>query len=79
MNGSEYVGELRYMHVPTNAIPGFALMGPENRPTDYINGGEWDDDIPKNIAPVLGPFLRGSYTKRRHPWEGARREDETAL
>ena len=30
--------------------------------------GEWDDDIPVNIAPVLGPFVRGNLTKRREPW-----------
>ncbi len=40
---------------------------------------EWDDDIPRNIAPVLGNFVRGRYTKRREQWRGPRRDDETTL
>ena len=34
-----------------------------------IHGGEWDDDIPPNIAPVLGAFVRGKYGTRRYPWQ----------
>jgi hypothetical protein len=40
---------------------------------DAIHGGEWDDDVAVNIAPVLGAFARGSYRVRRYPtWTPAR-------
>jgi hypothetical protein len=32
-----------------------------------------------NIAPVLGAFVRGTYTKRVQPWRGTLHGDETAL
>jgi hypothetical protein len=75
----EFVGELSYLGLPTDKIPGFALLTDANRPTDYVHGGEWDEDVAENIAPVLSKFVRGAYVKRRHPWRGARRDDETAL
>lgn len=75
----EFVGELSYLGLPTSAIPGFALLTDGNRPADYVHGGEWDEDVAENIAPVLSKFVRGSYDKRRHPWQGARRDDETTL
>lgn len=49
-------------------IPGFFLLAPDLTPRDGVTGAEWDDDIPVNIAPVLGPFVRGKYTRRREPW-----------
>lgn len=73
----DYQRELDQLGFPTEKIPGFALVGKTNRPLDFIHGGEWDDDIPKNIAPVLGKFVRGSLLKRRDPWRGPRREGET--
>ncbi len=48
--------------------PGYFLLGADGRPSDGIDGGEWGEDIPANIAPVLGPFLRGDYPHRRTPW-----------
>ena len=47
--------------------------------SDGINGGEWDDDIAINIAPVLGPFVRGTYAKRRSPWKKLPRPGGTVL
>ena len=49
-------------------VPGFFLLAPDLTPRDGITGAEWDDDIPGNIAPVLGPFVRGRYPQRREPW-----------
>lgn len=41
---------------------------------DAIHGGEWDEDIAVNIAPVLGAFSHGNYRARRNPaWTPARR------
>ncbi len=75
----EFQVELERLGIPTEKIPGFTLLDAHNRPLDFIHGGEWDADIAPNIAPVLGKFVNGSYTKRRHPWHGAAREDETPI
>jgi len=75
----DFALELQQFNIPIDKIPGFALLGADQRPADYVNGGEWDEDIASNIAPVLGKFVRGAYTKRRDPWRGGAREDETAL
>jgi hypothetical protein len=79
VNVRDFVADLRYLGIPSDKFPGFVLLGPTNRPTDYVNGGEWDEDVPRNIAPVLGNFVKGSYTKRREPWRGIKRDDETTL
>jgi hypothetical protein len=61
--------ELDDMGVPTDSFPWFVLLGPDLVPRDGINGGEWGDDVPANIAPVLGPFVRGTYRQRRETWK----------
>jgi hypothetical protein len=65
----DYQGDLEHLGIPTQFVPGFALLDTNNRPVDYLHGGEWDDDIPENIAPVLDRFVHGTYAKRRHPWQ----------
>ncbi|MCA9631649.1 MAG: DUF4190 domain-containing protein [Myxococcales bacterium] len=79
VNVRDHLLELQRLRIPTDKIPGFALLSPENRPLDYVNGGEWDADIADNIAPVLEKFVRGEYKKRREPWRGGRRDDETPI
>ena len=79
VNRDEFQIELDQLGIPTEKIPGFALLDAHNHPRDFIHGGEWDADIAANIAPVLGKFAHGGYPKRRHPWHGAARDDETAL
>jgi hypothetical protein len=74
-----YQAELARLRLPTQALPGFALIGKSGRPIDFVHGGEWDEDIAPNIAPVLGKFVRGEYETRRYPWRGGIRDDETAL
>lgn len=74
-----HAAELLRLGVPVEAVPGFALLSETLRPVDYVHGGEWDADIPENIAPVLGAFVRGKYARRRHPFRGPTRPDETAL
>ena len=59
--------ELKALHMPTNVYPAFFVLGPDMRPIDAIHGGEWGEDIAQNIAPVLGPFVRGEYRRRQHP------------
>ncbi len=75
----EFQIELERLSIPTEKIPGFVLLDARNHPRDFIHGGEWDADIAPNIAPVLGKFAHGSYPRRRHPWHGAAREDETPI
>ena len=75
----EFQVELERLSIPTEKIPGFVLLDSRNHPRDFIHGGEWDADIAPNIAPVLGKFAHGSYPRRRHPWHGVAREDETPI
>jgi hypothetical protein len=79
VDAADFRPELVKLGVPIDVTPGFALIGSDGAPADYLNGGEWDADIPENIAPVLGGFVRGTYRTRRNPWIGPRRGDETAL
>lgn len=71
--------ELRRLGVPIDNVPGFTLLDTHARALDHIHGGEWDDDIPANIAPILDRFLRHSLSARRHPWARPLREGETPL
>ncbi|HLV19771.1 MAG TPA: DUF4190 domain-containing protein [Polyangiaceae bacterium] len=81
----EFALDLRHLGIPveqsngTVVVPGFVLLGPQQRPVDYLHGGEWDADIPANIAPVLGSFVRGTYKRRRHPWQAGPRPDAVTL
>ena len=75
----EFQPELERLGIPTEKIPGFALLDSRSHARDFIHGGEWDADIAANIAPALGKFAHGGYGKRRHPWRGPARDDETPL
>jgi len=75
----DFPPELDRLGIPTENIPGFALLDGRSHAKDFIHGGEWDADIAANIAPVLGKFAHGGYSKRRHPWRGPARDDETQL
>ena len=79
LDAQDFQVELKHLAVPVRKLPAFVLLGEDNRPLDYVHGGEWDEDIARNIAPVLGRFLRGTLTERRDPWRGPRREDETPI
>jgi hypothetical protein len=79
VDASQRAGELSDLGVPVDSVPGFALLGRTLHPVDYVHGGEWDADIPENIAPVLGAFVRGKYLRRRHPFRRPHRPDDTAL
>ncbi|MFZ5897343.1 MAG: DUF4190 domain-containing protein [Myxococcota bacterium] len=79
VDANEYAPELSALGIPTDTIPGFALIAGGRRVSDYVDGGEWDADIAQNIAPVLGAFIQGKYRVRRHRFRGEERADETAL
>jgi hypothetical protein len=71
--------ELQRLNLYEQKIPAFLLLSEEARPVDVIHGGEWDDDVAANIAPVMRRFVRGTYIHRRDPWRGGHRADETTL
>jgi hypothetical protein len=79
LDAAEFLAELARLGVPMDAFPSFVLLGPDGHATDYVDGSEWDDDVPQNIAPVLKSFVEGTYTKRRSPWHGGLHEDETPI
>lgn len=79
LSGVDFLAELSRMGVPMDAFPAFLLVGPDGFPTDYVDGGEWDDDVPQNIAPVLKSFMEGTYRHRRAPWRGGIHDDETPI
>jgi len=61
--------DLDSLQIPRNDYPGFFVLGPDLRPRDGMDAGEWDANIPENMAPVLSAFVRGQVTKRRTPWQ----------
>ncbi|EYF03697.1 DUF4190 domain-containing protein [Chondromyces apiculatus] len=61
--------DLEELKIPSRRYPGFFLPALDLTPQDGVDGGEWDDDVPENIAPVLGAFVRGQFTMRREPWK----------
>jgi len=60
--------DLETLKMPHDSIPYFFLLALDLSPKDGINGGEWDEDVPPNIAPVLGAFIRGKYGSRKQVW-----------
>ncbi|HEY8074775.1 MAG TPA: DUF4190 domain-containing protein [Labilithrix sp.] len=62
-----FAAELAAMRVETNAVPWFYMLDGTARPLDAINADEWDDNVPENMAPVLGAFVKGSLGARRSP------------
>jgi hypothetical protein len=79
LRATDFGAELARVGIPIEAFPGFALVGPNGYAADYLHGGEWDADIPQNIAPVLKSFVDGTYAHRRSPWRGGPHEDETSI
>ncbi|MDI1448840.1 DUF4190 domain-containing protein [Polyangium sp. 6x1] len=61
--------DLTGLKMPHERVPTFFLLAPDLYPRDAIDGGEWDEDVPANMAPVLGAFVRGKYETRRQSFE----------
>jgi hypothetical protein len=60
--------DLDTLKMPHDRYPAFFLLNVDLTPKDGIDGGEWDEDVAQNIAPVLGAFVRGKYAQRRQQW-----------
>lgn len=78
-DAASFPAELRQLGVPIDTVPGFTLLDSHARALDHIHGGEWDADIPANIAPVLDKFVKRAFAGRRHPWSRPLRDGETTL
>lgn len=57
--------DLRSLDMFPSPYPGYFLFGPDLAIRDAIDGGEWGPDVAENIAPILGPFVRGQYESRK--------------
>lgn len=79
VDASEFAPDLGALGIPSETVPGFALIAAGQRVSDYVDGGEWDADIAQNIAPVLGAFVQGKYRVRRRQFQSEERADQTAL
>lgn len=78
-DAASFSAELQDLGVPVDNLPGFTLLDARAHALDHIHGGEWDADIPANMAPVLDRFLRHHLNSRRHPWARPLRQGETPL
>jgi hypothetical protein len=59
--------DLASMRVDTRTVPWFYKLDAHARPVDAVSADEWEENVPENMAPVLGPFVRGKLGERRVP------------
>jgi hypothetical protein len=64
--------EVESIELSAGSIPWFVKLDANFHPVDAITSNEWGDDIAPNMAPVLGAFVKGTYTTRKHPWKPGR-------
>jgi hypothetical protein len=59
--------ELKDLKMDVGSVPWFFKIDDKLKTLDAISSGEWDDDVPENIAPVMRDFMAGKLKKRRYP------------
>jgi hypothetical protein len=79
VDASQFGAELIDLQLPVTELPGFAILSPDGTPLDFIHAGEWEEDSPSHMAPVLESFVERAMTHRRFPWRGGPRSDETPI
>ncbi len=79
LDARQFAAELGDLGIPTARLPGLSRLNESGEPTDYLHSGEWDDERPELMAPILGRFARGRRSQRRFPWRGGQRVDETSI
>jgi thioredoxin-related protein len=63
----DFDAELKSEGMLENTLPWFYKLDATLRPVDAISAGEWDDNVPDNMAPVLKSFVSGTLRARRDP------------
>jgi hypothetical protein len=63
----EFDAELKSLGMLETTLPWFYKVDAALRPVDAISAGEWDDNVPENMAPVLKSFVAGTLRARRMP------------
>lgn len=79
INASQFSAELVDLQLPVADLPGFALLSREGTPLDFLHAGEWEEDTPQQMAPILESFVVHQWHRRRFPWRGGTRSDETPI
>jgi hypothetical protein len=63
----DFDAELKSVGMLETTLPWFYKVDAALRPVDAISAGEWDDNVPENMAPVFKSFLAGTLRARRNP------------
>jgi hypothetical protein len=63
----DFDAELKSEGMLETTLPWFYKLDATLRPVDAISAGEWDDNLPENMAPVLKAFMSGTLRSRRDP------------
>ena len=61
----DFDDELRAAGMLEQTLPWFYRIDSALHPIDAISAGEWDENVPENMAPVLKSFLAGTLRARR--------------
>jgi hypothetical protein len=79
VDATQFGAELADLQIPVSELPGFALLSRDGTPLDFLHAGEWEEDAPQDMAPVLESFVERAPMHRRFPWRGGPRSDETPI
>jgi hypothetical protein len=79
VNASQFSAELVDLQLPVTDLPGFAVLSRDGTPLDFLHAGEWEEDTPQQMAPILESFVIHQSHHRRFPWRGGTRSDETPI
>jgi hypothetical protein len=66
----DFASELHAGGMLEDTLPWFYKVDTTLRPIDSISAGEWDANIPQNMAPVLRAFVTGTLRARRDSAQG---------
>ncbi len=79
VDANQFGAELIDLQLPVTDLPGFALISREGAAIDFLHAGEWDSDSAGDVAPALESFVKHDSSRRRFPWRGGARSDETPI
>ncbi len=66
----DFASELHAGGMLEDTLPWFYKVDATLHPVDAISAGEWDDNIPQNMAPVFHAFIAGTLRARRDSAQG---------